>query len=110
MRLVIRVDEGLGGRLPRFVHGDHAPDTDVVENRAAVEHPGLQDDAIRRKPSRRAPCRPRRPDGAEQLPPATTVATTLLYGYGAGLHSRLGLVAGLPLVGLIFLVQVVVSR
>jgi len=40
----------------------------------------------------------------------TAVATTLLYGYGAGLHGRLGIVTGLPLVGLIFLVQVVASR
>jgi uncharacterized protein len=40
----------------------------------------------------------------------TIVVTTLLYGYGAGLHGRLGIVTGLPLVGLIFLVQVAVSR
>jgi uncharacterized protein len=40
----------------------------------------------------------------------TAVATTLLYGYGAGLHGRLGIVTGLPLVGLSFLVQVVASR
>ena len=40
----------------------------------------------------------------------TAVATTLLYGYGAGLHGRLGVVTGLPLVGLIFLVQVAISR
>ena len=40
----------------------------------------------------------------------TAVATTLLYGYGAGLHGRLGIVTGLPVVGLIFLVQVAVSR
>ncbi len=40
----------------------------------------------------------------------TIVATTLLYGYGAGLHGGLGIVTGLPVAGLIFLVQVVVSR
>lgn len=40
----------------------------------------------------------------------TVVATTLLYGYGAGLHGRLGIVSGLPLVGLILLVQIAASR
>jgi len=40
----------------------------------------------------------------------TVVATTLLYGYGAGLHGRLGIVTGLPLAGLIFLMQVAASR
>ena len=40
----------------------------------------------------------------------TVVVTTLLYGYGAGLHGRLGIVTGLPVVCVIFLGQVALSR
>ena len=39
----------------------------------------------------------------------TVVVTTLLYGYGAGLHGGLGLVAGLPVALLIFALQIMLS-
>ena len=40
----------------------------------------------------------------------TVVVTTLLYGYGAGLHGRLRVVTGLPVACVIFAVQVALSR
>ena len=40
----------------------------------------------------------------------TVLVTTLLYGYGAGLYGRLGIVAGLPVALLIFMLQIILSR
>ena len=40
----------------------------------------------------------------------TVLVTTLLYGYGAGLYGRLGIVTGLPVALLIFMVQIALSR
>lgn len=40
----------------------------------------------------------------------TIVVTTLLYGYGAGLHGRFGIITGLPVVCVIFMAQVALSR
>ena len=40
----------------------------------------------------------------------TVLVTTLLYGYGAGLYGRLGVITGLPVALLIFLLQMILSR
>ncbi len=40
----------------------------------------------------------------------TVLVTTLLYGYGAGLYGRLGIITGLPVALLIFMLQMISSR
>ena len=40
----------------------------------------------------------------------TVLVTTLLYGYGAGLYGRLGIITGLPVALLIFILQIILSR